>query len=115
MLFFFFKQKTAYEMRFSDWSSDVCSSDLSRVSRASRRGAKPWRGCRRSFARTKTIATSGKRRTARFSWRRGGGDNPVRHGKEEGTYLWAGRGGSYITFGWEIGRASRWERVCQDV
>src|SRR3546814_6241602 len=32
--FFFFKQKTAYEMRISDWSSDVCSSDL---------GAKPRR------------------------------------------------------------------------
>src|SRR3546814_20036520 len=28
MLFFLFKQKTAYEMRISDWSSDVCSSDL---------------------------------------------------------------------------------------
>src|SRR3546814_14118364 len=28
-LIFFFKQKTAYEMRISDWSSDVCSSDLS--------------------------------------------------------------------------------------
>src|SRR3546814_16900 len=28
MYFFFFKQKTAYEMRISDWSSDVCSSDL---------------------------------------------------------------------------------------
>src|SRR3546814_3142688 len=28
--FFFFKQKTAYEMRISDWSSDVCSSDLIR-------------------------------------------------------------------------------------
>src|SRR3546814_2768195 len=27
-LFFFFKQKTAYDMRISDWSSDVCSSDL---------------------------------------------------------------------------------------
>src|SRR3546814_1725376 len=34
-LFFFFKQKTAYEMRISDWSSDVCSSDLGR-----RRGAR---------------------------------------------------------------------------
>src|SRR3546814_8337034 len=29
--FFFFKQKTAYEMRISDWSSDVCSSDLARA------------------------------------------------------------------------------------
>src|SRR3546814_8847383 len=28
LFFFFFKQKTAYEMRISDWSSDVCSSDL---------------------------------------------------------------------------------------
>src|SRR3546814_4464340 len=30
LFFFFFKQKTAYEMRISDWSSDVCSSDLRR-------------------------------------------------------------------------------------
>src|SRR3546814_4140556 len=30
-LFLFFKQKTAYEMRISDWSSDVCSSDLRRL------------------------------------------------------------------------------------
>src|SRR3546814_2818208 len=30
-MFFFFKQKTAYEMRISDWSSDVCSSDLQQV------------------------------------------------------------------------------------
>src|SRR3546814_4002024 len=29
VFFFFFKQKTAYELRISDWSSDVCSSDLS--------------------------------------------------------------------------------------
>src|SRR3546814_7611943 len=31
IVFFFFKQKTAYEMRISDWSSDVCSSDLAQV------------------------------------------------------------------------------------
>src|SRR3546814_2638948 len=35
LAFFFFKQKTAYEMRISDWSSDVCSSDL-------RRPGAPW-------------------------------------------------------------------------
>src|SRR3546814_5734094 len=34
LCFFFFKQKTAYEMRISDWSSDVCSSDLHAVDRA---------------------------------------------------------------------------------
>src|SRR3546814_11661431 len=33
-VFFFFKQKTAYEMRISDWSSDVCSSDLHAMRRA---------------------------------------------------------------------------------
>src|SRR3546814_15997953 len=41
--FFFFKQKTAYEMRISDWSSDVCSSDLNRgtilAKKPSRRGS----------------------------------------------------------------------------
>src|SRR3546814_20304197 len=42
--FFFFKQKTAYEMRISDWSSDVCSSDLSRDDRAD--GARPRTGAR---------------------------------------------------------------------
>src|SRR3546814_8541325 len=31
IFFFFFKQKTAYEMRISDWSSDVCSSDLGNI------------------------------------------------------------------------------------
>src|SRR3546814_16126495 len=34
--FFFFKQKTAYEMRISDWSSDVCSSDLAHAQNAGR-------------------------------------------------------------------------------
>src|SRR3546814_8884974 len=38
--FFFFKQKTAYEMRISDWSSDVCSSDLSPEYRAARQCAR---------------------------------------------------------------------------
>src|SRR3546814_1023082 len=33
---FFFKQKTAYELRISDWSSDVCSSDLDRAGNAGR-------------------------------------------------------------------------------
>src|SRR3546814_14309583 len=36
VFFFFFKQKTAYEMRISDWSSDVCSSDLLAQQRAER-------------------------------------------------------------------------------
>src|SRR3546814_7500043 len=36
-MFFFFKQKTAYEMRISDWSSDVCSSDLNAGERSSQK------------------------------------------------------------------------------
>src|SRR3546814_9757731 len=40
-LFFFFKQKTAYEMRISDWSSDVCSSDLQADFRDDRESDRP--------------------------------------------------------------------------
>src|SRR3546814_1065180 len=39
--FFFFKRKTAYEMRISDWSSDVCSSDLARRSEPLRPQTRP--------------------------------------------------------------------------
>src|SRR3546814_3378967 len=62
---FFFKQKTAYEMRISDWSSDVCSSDLPST-RAAPPASTPAR-CTRStaapppsvprYARTRTRAT----------------------------------------------------------
>src|SRR3546814_9832077 len=49
-VFFFFKQKTAYEMRISDWSSDVCSSDLLRYHGADRlRGRE---GCRSRISQT---------------------------------------------------------------
>src|SRR3546814_11162112 len=43
--FFFFKQKTAYEMRISDWSSDVCSSDLWPLRKAA--PLRSWQGRRR--------------------------------------------------------------------
>src|SRR3546814_3326135 len=52
-LFFFFKQKTAYEMRISDWSSDVCSSDLDAIHRDGHGGSclKPssWKGAPSPF------------------------------------------------------------------
>src|SRR3546814_10295044 len=52
-LFFFFKQKTAYEMRISDWSSDVCSSDL----RAAKQGpAEAERGAGRNRRQRRTSA-----------------------------------------------------------
>src|SRR3546814_12533759 len=64
-MFFFFKQKTAYEMRISDWSSDVCSSDLSStLARRSRPSSASWPApwwspCRRLPAG----CTTGKSRT----------------------------------------------------
>src|SRR3546814_4458310 len=51
-VFFFFKQKTAYEMRISDWSSDVCSSDLRwwfRHPTDDRSPGKAWPDLRRVF------------------------------------------------------------------
>src|SRR3546814_15919507 len=61
MYFFFFKQKTAYEMRISDWSSDVCSSDLSPDTPVGRAYAPD--------ARTTKIAAG--RRTSAIKSRRG--------------------------------------------
>src|SRR3546814_1238996 len=53
--FFFFKQKTAYDMRISDWSSDVCSSDLDRHAvLETEDNAKPSTGLRRAQVRTGT-------------------------------------------------------------
>src|SRR3546814_8323808 len=56
LFFFFFKQKTAYEMRISDWSSDVCSSDLRarrpRSARRDRAASRKHRQADRSDCRT---------------------------------------------------------------
>src|SRR3546814_18545260 len=56
LLFFFFKQKTAYEMRISDWSSDVCSSDLPARSDRHRHAHRP--------ARPRPLAGAAARRCA---------------------------------------------------
>src|SRR3546814_10507723 len=50
-MFFFFKQKTAYEMRISDWSSDVCSSDLQAAEAVAHRGNRNLLGGRAQFVR----------------------------------------------------------------
>src|SRR3546814_14162599 len=55
MLFFFVKQKTAYEMRISDWSSDVCSSDL----RSGR--SRPWNYFRGKFTLFRTTLSRSSR------------------------------------------------------
>src|SRR3546814_14218410 len=59
-MFFFFKQKTAYEMRISDWSSDVCSSDLCFADEASQREA-PHRGAPRRAGRRRGVRRDGAR------------------------------------------------------
>src|SRR3546814_4407425 len=57
--FFFFKQKTAYEMRISDWSSDVCSSDLLLVHRGAHAGLPAAQGARQPQRRTAGRARRG--------------------------------------------------------
>src|SRR3546814_1816048 len=124
--FFFFKQKTAYEMRISDWSSDVCSSDLCvcwrpmsycgcpasaprvRLRSAYAAGARPTK----TFPRRCVLAASGKGDVAvtdegaagdafpgtRFLPRSADYGHPV-----------------FLSRPHEIGRASCRERVCQYV
>src|SRR3546814_12360320 len=84
--FFFFKQKTAYEMRISDWSSDVCSSDLFPAATGTRVERRRRRLARRAQLHLDT-ATARRRRVAR---------QPVEVAQDD-----------------EIGRASCRERVCQ--
>src|SRR3546814_9315205 len=96
ILFFFFKQKTAYEMRISDWSSDVCSSDLIiEIFRQQAAEAKPGRfqdGHRKAGMETARVPRQ---------WTR----HPV-----PARTVWGGHSRAV-----EIGRASCRERVCQSV
>src|SRR3546814_1839957 len=96
--FFFFKQKTAYEMRISDWSSDVCSSDLDSRSTAHRDAGRP-----------------SKARPGVVTW-------VDDHAEQVGLRLIFGTNSAVRREGlgrrlqdWQIGRASCRERVCQYV
>src|SRR3546814_3784264 len=62
--FFFFKQKTAYEMRISDWSSDVCSSDLCRAFRHGHRRPGAIIECRSGGGDGRVCGRSGSDRRA---------------------------------------------------
>src|SRR3546814_944682 len=89
ILFFFFKQKTAYEMRISDWSSDVCSSDLRpRADTATRRR---WR--RSPFP----IAVRCQRRSEPAS-DRGGAVRPSERSEEHTSELQSLMRSSYAVF-----------------
>src|SRR3546814_1417830 len=89
-LFFFFKQKTAYEMRISDWSSDVCSSDLPRLPTAR------WPRHRRPAHRQSRCQPDSQSPPTR---------RPEHHAAFE-------PGAHFVD---KIGRASCRERVCQYV
>src|SRR3546814_1390545 len=93
-LFFFFKQKTAYEVRISDWSSDVCSSDL----------ASPLAGCVRSIVQILVIAAPSA------VWLIGHHISP-----QQVQYRKNAEGRLLIRQRKKIGRASCRERVCQSV
>src|SRR3546814_593327 len=89
---FFFKQKTAYEMRISDWSSDVCSSDLLDRGTASRGGARgscagAGQGAVRAVHRTARPAPAAWAAHAR-------GD---RRADSRGGRVCAGAGGDVVT------------------
>src|SRR3546814_14471123 len=84
LVIFFFKQKTAYEMRISDWSSDVCSSDLRARYQASGRDAADEEGHGRRRARPRARRTGHGDRPAGAAPlpRRGGRSEERRVGKE---------------------------------
>src|SRR3546814_2548266 len=68
-LFFFFKQKTAYEMRISDWSSDVCSSDLDASRAGHHRSTGPARRARAAHDRRSRCTAAGGQQIGRASCR----------------------------------------------
>src|SRR3546814_20735957 len=92
-LLFFFKQKTAYEMRISDWSSDVCSSDLQSpppqtplVSAAVQMAALVHRDQRGVGAALCRRAAAGDLYHARrFGWHPQGLDRPVTYRPQPGA------------------------------
>src|SRR3546814_5211458 len=118
-VFFFFKQKTAYEMRISDWSSDVCSSDLqfgnreavvsldqAKIVERQARHVESLLPCARRALECDGIAPAKRHDVVDMAAR------PKAHGPLQlrGILLIGKNNGG----GAELGRASWRERVCQD-
>src|SRR3546814_9184428 len=97
--FFFFKQKTAYEMRISDWSSDVCSSDLTERRGKQAAGGIPARKRSEVMNLIQTLEQEEIKRLAKNVPDFSPGDTVV----------------VSVNVVEEIGRASCRERVCQYV
>src|SRR3546814_4142230 len=103
-MFFLFKQKTAYELRISDWSSDVCSSDLVTYAQNNRETIQGLIGLRGDI-------------TPAIGW-----DAYYQYGRSKESIVVKGDGTRSAFAGlvnttdiFEIGRASCRERVCQYV
>src|SRR3546814_4890012 len=101
MCFFFFKQKTAYEMRSSGWSSDVCSSDLADHGAEHAGGAVGFQGLGQVLDLAVRFDQPGTLGNAHQ------GASGVEHVHEQEGQHYADHA--------EIGRASCRERVCQYV
>src|SRR3546814_944460 len=101
IFFFFFKQKTAYEMRISDWSSDVCSSDLAEIFLAL--------GFDRLVVENLVVAPADRLSVPGPVLRSGLERPPI----EEVAVADRDRG--FVLLDAQIGRASCRERVCQYV
>src|SRR3546814_3709443 len=97
-MFFFFKQKTAYELRISDWSSDVSSSDL----------APDESAMSRSMVRSRRH----RRRSLRLAGIGIGNAEPGQDRRLQGLHLRC-LGGLLVVVAEQIGRASCRERVFQ--
>src|SRR3546814_1937752 len=96
--FFFFKQKTAYEMRISDWSSDVCSSDL--VAQVAETGKDAL-----------DVGIEVGEEAVRLGGVGGTASATGSRGRRVGGHVELGR----VELAGQTGRASCWERVCQYV
>src|SRR3546814_4579671 len=112
VFFFFFKQKTAYEMLISDWSSDVCSSDLTGtvVSTDNRNWELRYEDLYTRFNQSRAVAIDMESATVAA--------NGFRLRVPYGTLLCVSdkpMHGEIKLRGMEIGRASCRERVCQYV
>src|SRR3546814_7150486 len=85
MLFLFFKQKTAYEVRISDWSSDVCSSDLPRATVGLLAHGSPLRTAPKPALLPRKAGVGGEMRPERPAQADGGteGRNAMEHPKRK--------------------------------
>src|SRR3546814_10683218 len=104
LFMFFFKQKTAYEMRISDWSSDVCSSDLPQ-----------GRVILPSSSRIRKVFASAADQLARGSRNPANETRPGQRLSHCDGSLPGRRSSSSSSWSRKIGRESCRERVCQYV